>query len=347
MPRSIVILAGPRLTDEHFRAVASALAPQQMELANITPLSPHPDPRKQSEDRGGDDVVATSSEDSQDSGGAGGAGGAGGDAAVMAFEGEPLHPDTLPPAMLELHKLMGVDVNWLPQDAFLADIRLAVFDMDSTLIQHEVIDELAIEAGKGVEVAAVTEKAMRGEIDFDTSLQYRLKTLAGLPESVLAKVADRLRLTPGAQTLVATLKARGVTTAILSGGFTYFAESVKGRLGLDFYHANRLEMAGGALTGVVAPPIVNAQRKRDLLQEITGDLGLTREQTLAVGDGANDLPMLEEAGLGVAYRAKPKVQQQARLRVNTTTLEGVLYLLGVPQHAWAGPSGADTTGAAV
>lgn len=315
MNRSVVILAGPRLTDEHFRAVATALAPQRMELANITALSRHPDRRS---------TPPT--------------GAARADAAVLAFEGDPLHPSAMAPAMLELHKLMGVDVNWLPQEAFLADIKLAVFDMDSTLIQHEVIDELAIEAGKGVEVAAVTEKAMRGEIDFDTSLQYRVKTLEGLPDTTLARVADRLQLTPGAETLVATLRQRGITTAILSGGFTWFAESVKRRLGMDFYHANKLEVVDGYMTGEVIPPIVNAERKRDLLGEIAADLGLRREQTLAVGDGANDLLMLESAGLGVAYHAKPKVQQQAGLRVNATTLEGVLYLLGVPESEWADPT---------
>ena len=320
MPRSLVILAGPRLTDDHFRAVSTALAPLQMELANITPLSIHPD------QRGEKASVVTP--------GGGHPGAFDSDAAVMSFEGEPLHPGALPQAMLELHKLMGVDVNWLASDAFLAETKLAVFDMDSTLIQHEVIDELAIEAGKGVEVAAVTEKAMRGEIDFDTSLQYRVKVLEGLPDTVLAKVTERLQLTPGAQTLIATLKSRGVTTAILSGGFTWFAESVKRRLGLDFYHANKLDVVDGALTGKVIPPIVNAERKRDLLQEIAADLGLERSQTIAVGDGANDLLMLDAAGLGIAYHAKPKVQEQAALRINTQTLEGVLYLLGVPQSAW-------------
>jgi len=317
MTRSLVILTGPRLTDDHFRAVATALATQQMELANITPLSLHPDEREAMQP---DVAVATVT--------------SGGDAAVLAFVGEPLHPDIMPEAMRELAGVMKVDVNWLPQDAFLSDIRLAVFDMDSTLIQHEVIDELAKEAGRGEEVAAVTERAMRGEIDFDTSLQYRVATLKGLPESVLRKVADRLNLMPGAKTLIATLKDRGVTTAILSGGFSYFADSVKGRLGLDFYHANQLEIVAGQMTGKVIPPIVNAQRKRALLDEITADLRLSPEQTLAVGDGANDLLMLAGAGLGIAYHAKPKVQQQAKLRINHLHLQSVLYLLGIPEKQW-------------
>lgn len=317
MSRSLVILTGPRLTDEHFRAVASALAVQQMELANITPLSLHPDEREnQTDEEGRPQAVVT-------------------DAATLAFEGDPLHPDALPDAMRELSKLLKIDVNWLSQDAFLREIKLAVFDMDSTLIQHEVIDEIAIEAGKGVEVAAITEKAMRGEIDFDTSLQYRVKALVGLPESVLAKVADRLTLTPGAKTLIASLKLRGVTTAIISGGFSYFAQQVQQRLGMDFYHANKLEVIAGELTGRVIAPIVNAERKADLLEEITKDHGWSLSETLAVGDGANDLLMLATAGLGVAYCAKPKVQAQATLRINTLSLDAVLYLLGIPENQWA------------
>lgn len=319
MPRSLVILSGPQLTDDHFRAVATALAPQQMELANITPLSLHPDERGVTP--GGSHPRAQQ------------------DAAVLAFEGEALHPHALPDAMRELSAMLKVDVNWLSQEAFLRDIKLAVFDMDSTLIQHEVIDELAIEAGKGVEVAAITEKAMRGEIDFDTSLKYRVKALAGLPECVLDKVADRLTLTPGAKTLIASLKLRDVTTAILSGGFSFFADRVKDRLGMDFYHANRLEIvtgtSGGELTGRVIEPVVNARRKADLLEEIAADHGIPLSQTLAVGDGANDLLMLEKAGIGVAYHAKPKVQEQAAMRINTLGLDAVLYLLGVPENQWA------------
>jgi len=206
--------------------------------------------------------------------------------------------------------------------------RLAVFDMDSTLIQAEVIDELAKAAGVGEQVAAITERAMHGELDFRASFKERLALLEGLPESVLEEVGASLRLTEGAETLFAELKRLGYKTAILSGGFSYFARQLQHKLGIDYVYANELQIVDGKLTGVAVEPIVDAQRKADLLQQLAEKEGLRLEQTIAVGDGANDLPMLGQAGLGVAFRAKPLVKQSAKQAISTLGLDGILYLLG-------------------
>jgi len=203
-----------------------------------------------------------------------------------------------------------------------------VFDMDSTLIEAEVIDELAKAASVGEQVSEITERAMRGELDFRASFKERLALLKGLPESVLAEVGASLRLTEGAELLFAELKRLGYKTAILSGGFSYFARQLQEKLGIDYVFANELEIVDGRLTGVAVEPIVDAQRKADLLRELAQKEGLRLEQTIAVGDGANDLPMLGLAGLGVAFRAKPLVKQSAKQAISTLGLDGILYLLG-------------------
>jgi len=200
--------------------------------------------------------------------------------------------------------------------------------MDSTLIQTECIDELAALAGVGDQVQAVTEAAMNGDLGFRESLAKRLALLRGLPESSLAEVAERLPITEGAERLIKTLRSVGYKTAILSGGFTYFGQYLRERLGIDYVHANELEIEDGKLTGRVRGDIVDGPKKAALLKSLAEKEGIRLEQVVAVGDGANDLPMLEVAGLGIAFHAKPKVRASAEQSISTGGLDGILYLIG-------------------
>lgn len=222
----------------------------------------------------------------------------------------------------------GVDANLQTAEERAVDIKLAVFDMDSTLIQCEVIDELAKQAGVGDRVVEITERAMRGELDFNQSFAERLGLLRGLDARVASEIASALPVSDGAHELMLTLRARGVRTVILSGGFDVFAESVLGALKMDSYVANTLEIVDNKLTGRVIPPIVNADEKRARLISLASSMAIDLSQTMAVGDGANDLKMLETAGIGVAFRAKPVVREQARYQLSHVGLDGALYLLG-------------------
>jgi phosphoserine phosphatase len=231
--------------------------------------------------------------------------------------------------LLELASEMDVDLAFQEDNMYRRNRRLVAFDMDSTLIEAEVIDELAKVAGVGEEVSAITGQAMRGEIDFCESLRRRVALLKGLDECVLEEIADKLPLTEGAEHLVSTLRSLGYKTAILSGGFNYFGKWLQQRLGIDYAYANELEIQDGKVTGRLSGTIVDGERKAALLREIAIKEGIDLEQVISVGDGANDLPMLSVAGLGIAFRAKPLVMQSAEQAISTLGLDGILYLLGI------------------
>ena len=246
----------------------------------------------------------------------------------FSVRGTPEDLEALRADFLQIATELNVDIAFQEDSIYRRNRRLVVFDMDSTLIEAEVIDELAREAGVGDQVAEITERAMRGELDFSESFRERVRLLEGMDEAILEKVAGRLKLTEGAERLITTLRNLGYRTAILSGGFTYFARYLQQRLNIDYVYANDLEIEKGRVTGEVQGRIVDGQRKAELLGQIAEHERIALEQVIAVGDGANDLPMLSRAGLGVAFRAKPLVKESARHSISALGLDAILYLIG-------------------
>ena len=247
----------------------------------------------------------------------------------FSLRGVPKDKQAMQKSLMQLSTDMGMDFSLQRDDMYRRMRRLICVDMDSTLIQTECIDELAERNGVGAEVRAITESAMRGEIDFKESFTRRVALLKGLDVSVMQDIAEKLPITEGADRLMSVLKTYGYKIAILSGGFTFFGEYLRQRFGVDYVYANELEIGeDGKLTGRYLGEIVDGRRKADLLKLIAQTERVNLAQTIAVGDGANDLPMLGEAGLGIAFHAKPRVVANARQSINTIGLDGVLYFLG-------------------
>lgn len=300
--RSIVTVLGPAILGEHLAAVSRVISGQALNIERIERLSGRPSLEMQTGSR-----------------------------ACIEFtvSGEPSDEPGMRAAFMAITHEHEIDIAFQRDDLYRRNRRLVVFDMDSTLIPVEVIDELAKEAGVGERVAKITAAAMRGELEFPSAFRDRVRLLKGLPVEALERVAARIPLMDGAERLISTLRSLGYKTAILSGGFTYFGERIRQRLGIDYLYANSLEIHDGLVTGEVTSEIVDGQVKARRLRELAEREGIGLEQCIAVGDGANDLPMIGLAGLGIAFHAKPVVRQNARQSLSTIGLDGILYLIGI------------------
>ena len=233
--------------------------------------------------------------------------------------------------LLSISSDFGVDIAVQKENIFRRSKRLVVMDMDSTLIQVEVIDELAKSAGHGEEVSGITSKAMNGELSFNESLNKRVELLRGLDENVLDEIYHNIPFTPGAKKLVKILKKLGYKTAVISGGFTFFTDRLKNELGLDYAFANELEIKNGKLTGKVLGKIINGESKAEILEDIADKENISLDQVVAIGDGANDLLMLDKAGLGIAFNAHKAVREQADYNISQKNLDSIIYLLGISE----------------
>ena len=301
--RWIITILGRQLTARHIALVTDEIARQQLNIDGIQrltgrmPLDADEEPQSKS-------------------------------CVEFSVRGNPLDLNAMRGRFLQLAQQEEFDISLQEDNVFRRCRRLICFDMDSTLIETEVIDELAERAGVGDKVRAITERAMRGEIEFCESFRERVALLEGLDERVMREIAENLPVTEGVERMMQVLKRTGYKTAILSGGFTYFGNWLKQKFGFDYVYANELEIVDGKLTGRYLGDIVDGKRKAELLRIIAQVENIDIAQTIAVGDGANDLPMLATAGLGIAFHAKPKVKQTARQSISTIGLDGVLYFLG-------------------
>lgn len=301
--RWIITILGRRLTARHIALVTEEIARQELNIDGIQrltgrqPLSADEEPLSKS-------------------------------CVEFSVRGNPVDITSMRGRFLQISQEEEFDISLQEDNVFRRCRRLICFDMDSTLIETEVIDELADRAGVGAEVRAITESAMRGEIDFCESFKRRVALLKGLDESVMREITESLPVTEGVSRMMQVLKRTGYKTAILSGGFTYFGNYLKQKFGFDYVYANELEIVDGKLTGNYVGDIVDGKRKAELLRIIAQVENINIAQTIAVGDGANDLPMLSTAGLGIAFHAKPKVKKTARQSISTIGLDGVLYFLG-------------------
>jgi phosphoserine phosphatase len=250
----------------------------------------------------------------------------------FTVSGTQADPTRLRADLLKISEETGIDISSHTDDIYRHARKLVVFDMDSTLIQAEVIDILAQQAGAGEEVAKITAATMRGEMDFKESLTRRVALLKGLDEKALAQVARQLVLTEGADRVVKTLKRLGYKIGIISGGFDYFGEYLQKKLGLDYVFANVLEIENGRVTGNITGDIIDGPKKAEILRTITTVENISLQQTIAVGDGANDLPMISIAGLGIAFHAKPVVKENVENSISSIGLDGLLYLMGISER---------------